>query len=130
MASIAAVRDILSDIESKSSEEKENNDCNCDSSSSQYVGHLRGSGAGSSNMAGTSAPVGGGSGFYHRGEISGTSSSLVVDVHLPPEERQQQQQQQQQQKLCKHSVSRFQRCYSDGSQAQSPNAKRKVRLIK
>ena len=124
MASIAAVRDILSDIESKggnnnklaNSEEKENksgnsnSSCNCE---------------GPPAVGGQRGPQ---TGFYHRGDISGTSSSLVVDVHLPPEERQQQQQHQQQQKLCKHSVSRFQRCYSDGSQAQSPSAKRKVSL--
>lgn len=47
--------------------------------------------------------------------MMGTSGSLVVDVHIPPET-----------KICKHSVNRSQRCYSDSSQA-SP--KRKVSIL-
>lgn len=67
------------------------------------------------------------------------SRSLVVDIHLPPaseddeleQEEQEKVMQQQQQppaatsRPCKHEVNRFQRCYSDGSQA-SPKKKAKV----
>lgn len=67
------------------------------------------------------------------------SRSLVVDIHLPPasedddelEQEEQEKVMQQQQppaatsRPCKHEVNRFQRCYSDGSQA-SPKKKAKV----
>ena len=69
------------------------------------------------------------------------SRSLVVDIHLPPTTEaedegdannvQQQQEQQPQvavaaaSRPCKHEVNRFQRCYSDGSQA-SPKKKAKA----
>ncbi len=54
---------------------------------------------------------------------SQTSCSLVVDVHIQPEAKDVGATT----KLCKHSVSRFQRCYSEGAAQASPLVKRKVR---
>lgn len=64
-------------------------------------------------------------------EESRNSRSLVVDIHLPPaddedeKEAEIEQPQQPATRPCKHEVNRFQRCYSDGSQA-SPKKKAKV----
>ena len=60
------------------------------------------------------------------------SRSLVVDIHLPPASEEEEHTQQTEHVLqvptsrpCKHELNRFQRCYSDGSQA-SPKRKAKV----
>ena len=71
-------------------------------------------------------------------ESRNNSRSLVVDIHLPPASEDdeelsaasmqtslQPQQPATQNRPCKHEVNRFQRCYSDGSQA-SPKKKAKV----
>ncbi len=64
---------------------------------------------------------------------SRNSRSLVVDIHLPPSMASEDKSSLQNQtntstpRPCKHEVNRFQRCYSDGSQA-SPKKKAKVRL--
>ena len=70
---------------------------------------------------------------------------MVVDIHLPPASEDDEdeseveksatpvqsvvQPQQQPQRPFKHEVNRFQRCYSDGSQA-SPKRKGKVKTLK
>ena len=67
----------------------------------------------------------------------GGATSLVVDVHLPPQKGASPSPNSASAnpnatpptKPCKHSVNRFQRCYSDGSQA-SPKRKGKVSAVR
>ena len=62
---------------------------------------------------------------------SRNSRSLVVDIHLPPASEDDEAEPEACSNVpvntrpCKHEVNRFQRCYSDGSQA-SPKRKAKV----
>ena len=66
---------------------------------------------------------------------SRNSRSLVVDIHLPPASEDDDEAEPEacsnvpvSTRPCKHEVNRFQRCYSDGSQA-SPKRKAKVTFL-
>ena len=65
---------------------------------------------------------------------SRNSRSLVVDIHLPPASEDDEAEPEACSNVpvntrpCKHEVNRFQRCYSDGSQA-SPKRKAKVTFL-
>lgn len=79
----------------------------------------------------SAAPSQGASGQNHLSMVatSATSRSLVVDVHLPPAEEIVHEGGNSDTasslvRPCKHEINRFQRCYSDGSQA-SPSRKSK-----